>query len=330
MANGLLLPQIAALLGNPQALAQMQGGAAPSPVPGAVPPSPQPDPGQDITVTGSPIAPSRFKDRQGLLANIFPKAFATGSTGGNILGAFKDAFLTQAGRDPIYAPKLLQQRESEALENYNTDPTGALDKLMMVDPGAAMKGYNTYYDNQRLNTAAGERTRASDMDYEGAVRGRIGSMLYASNAKTYPTMLARARAYAQSKGVDVGDLPETFEDAQRWALGDVPVGTQVQLQDMRDYRTATNNIRATNAANRNAYNQGRLAQSAQTDAWRKSQGQARTDATVSGAASRAEMAAKAPDRSKWTQPVGRGGGSVAPGSAKKFVWDPTKGKYVAQ
>lgn len=328
--NPMLLPQIAALLGNPQALAQLQGnpqagGAVPSPVPGAVPPQPQvPDPGQDITVAGTPIAPSPY--HQGLVRKGF---FSAGKTGGNILGAIGDAFLTQAGRAPQYAPKLQQIREADALENYGSDPTGALDRLMMVNPSEAVKGYDTYTDNKRLDTAAGERTRGADLDYENAVRGRVGSMLYASNAKTYPQMLARARAYAQSKGVDLGDLPETFDDAQAWARGDVPVGSQIQLNDMRDYRAQSNAVREQTAASRDRYYTGRLAQTANDSQWKRSQGQQRADAATTGAASRVASVAKAPDRSKWTQPVGRGG-SVAPGSAKKFVWDPAKGKYVAQ
>lgn len=156
-------------------------------------------------------------------------------------------------------------------------------------------------------------------------------MLYASNAKTYPQMLARARAYAQAKGVDLGDLPETFDDAQAWARGDVPVGSQIQLQDMRDYRDAIIGARNAATAARNQYYQGRLGQYAQTNDERRRHNMAQESNSAAGVAVRRDAVAKAPDRSKWTQPVGRGGGgSVAPGTARKFVWDAAKGKYVAQ
>lgn len=252
---------------NPGLLPQGQDGAAPGlPVPpGATPPPPAAplnnqnlptDPsaaGPDIVIGGQPIDPAKV--RSGILGG----TFGVGRTGGNILGLLGDAFLTQAGRDPQYAPRLQQAREAEALQNYQSDPTGALDKFLAVNPEKALGAINTNQDNQRADKATNAILRDKDQGYEDAIRSRASSMLYSANEKTWPAVRAQALAYAKSKGIEL-DIPETWEGAQQWAQSDVPVKDRMSNDATAAYRAATLDQRARDSAAREAYYKSNVAE----------------------------------------------------------------------
>lgn len=241
---------------NPGLLPQdPNGGPAPLPVPGvspsplnnqSVPPPPAAPQGEpDIVVGGNPIDKPKVHPLFG------GGLFSTGRTGGNILGILGDAFRAQAGLDPMYAPKLQQARDAEALQNFQSDPTASLDKYLMTNPDKAVGAINTYQDNDRANRATTAVLRDKDLDYENAMRGRVGSMLYAANEKTFPQVLARAQAYADSKGLNI-KLPQTWDEAQAWAREDVPVKDQIAGDALAAYRADT-------TADRRAANEARAA-----------------------------------------------------------------------
>ena len=251
---------------NPGFLPQDQnGGAAPLPVPGAapsplntqaIPPAPAPADaaGPDIVVGGNPI------DKPKLHPLFGGGLFQTGKTGGNILGILGDALRAQAGLDPMYAPKLQQAREGEALQNFQSDPTGALDKFLLVNPEKALGAINTNQDNDRANRATTAVLRDKDLDYENAIRGRAGSMLYAANEKTFPQLRAQAEAYLKSKGITDVQLPNTWEEAQGWARGEVPVDKQMNADATADYRDQMLDVRRADSAARAAYYKSNVAE----------------------------------------------------------------------
>lgn len=234
--------------GLPSGLAQADPAAAIQA--GAVPP-PQGGPvSTDIAVTGKPIPDSQYKDRQGILANLFPGTFRAGSTGGNILGALKDGFLIQSGHNPMYAPKLDQLRQSEALADFNSDPEGSLKRLAQIDPDAAMKGYQQLYANRRADEALDlQRDTAKDAhavkqrSLDDAVNDRIAAALGMPglNSDSYAKLLPQLKAIYQRTGAQpYFDLPDTFDqgaiDSIRY--GSIKPKDQISLQDQRNYRDA--------------------------------------------------------------------------------------------
>ncbi len=240
--NLALLPQIAALLGNPGMLAQAGGGDLAS-LPNPASPMPQTDPSAaqpDISVASHSIPPSQR--RSGLIGG----GFGVGRTGGNILGILGDALLSASGRNPVYAGRLQQSREAEALQNYSTDPLTALQKLTMIDVSKVLPAFNQYYDNQRADKITDVNVRDKNADYEDSGRSAIGSMLYSANEKTFPAVLARARAFAARRGIDTSDLPQTWEEAKGWATGTVPVEKQEGIETNQAYKDALATYRQQN------------------------------------------------------------------------------------
>lgn len=309
--NPLLLPQIAALLGGQQGLASLPN----------TPPSPV-DPGQpDIQVNNTSLPdPTR---RLGL---VHGGTFQIGHTGGNILGLIGDALRGQAGLDPMYAPRVQTARDAEALQNFSTDPLAALQKLTMTNPGAALPAFNQYYDNQRADKATNTAVRDKDAEYEDKANDAVGAMLYGANEKTFPQVLARAKAFAARRGIDVSELPGTWDDAKSWALGRVPVDKQEGIEGLNAYRDASVDARNAATAARDKYYNGRLSQYNDVNGERRRHNLAAESNTAAGVGVRRDAVNKAPDRSSWTQPTR--GGAVAPGAAKKPVWDPALNKYV--
>lgn len=77
-----------------------------------------------------PAAPAAFNPPQdGLLGG----AFGVGHPLGNFLGILGDALRAQHGLEPVYQPRLQQQRTQSALQNYLVDPQGAMANLMKVN-----------------------------------------------------------------------------------------------------------------------------------------------------------------------------------------------------
>lgn len=305
--NPLLLPQIAALLG--------QGGMG-QPQPQA--PDPSSD-GGDIVVPGGALPEP--KRRLGL---VHGGTFQIGRTGGNILGLLGDAFRAQAGLDPSYGPRLQQARDSEALENYSSDPLTALQKLTMTSPGAALAGFNQYYDNRRADKTASSLDQDRNDEREDKTRNAAASFIYAANEKTFPQALARAKAFLQSRGGDASDLPTTFEDAKAWASGSVPVGTQQNLAALTDYRTTETARKAAADAARDRYYNSTTGERRRHNQAAETVAERRARVAEERAGTYADSVGKAPDRSKWTQP--KSGGTAASSGAP--VWDPAKQKYV--
>jgi hypothetical protein len=295
-----LLPHIAALLGNTGGMGQPQA-------------APQEPEQPDIVVPGNDLP--RPKRRLGL---VHGGTFQMGRTGGNILGLLGDAFRAQAGLDPAYAPRLQQARDSEALENYSSDPLAALQQLTMTNPGAALPAFNQYYDNQRqdkaTNSLIADRTDAR----EDSARNAAASILYASNEKTFPAALARAKAFAERRGVDTSDFPSTFEDAKSWGRGSVPVDKQENLDALTEYRTSETARKAAADAARDRYYNSNVGERRRHNQVAETVAERRARTAEQRAGTYAESVGKAPDRSKWTQPSGKGSGNGSNGLVYSF------------
>lgn len=262
------LPAIAGALGDPMTLAKLAQQSAPSQMQQAQPqqaPAPltdagAPPPGHvvspadatqeepEIVVENEPYPKSKY--RNGIVQG---GTFRLGGLGGNILGALGDAFLMQAGQNPVYRQRLQQARISEAMESFQQDPERAIDMLMQIDPEAAAKLAQQQVENRRADRGldqtdtelgirgrtADSQIRTNDMQWREGINDRAMAMLGKANAQTYPALRRQVINYYKSYGMEPPfELPETFDEAAVTALrlGRVPVGTQMELGNQRDYQ----------------------------------------------------------------------------------------------
>lgn len=318
--NILDLPQIAALLGQGPPQPQQQQTAQPiQPMIG--------DPDQpDINVNS---APSQY--RTGIISGRQGNggAFRPGSLGGNILGALGDAFLVQGGADPVYAPKLEQLRQAEALKGFQADPEGAIGALTQVNPKAGLGLYKDYNNQKNDSAILGLKTRAADQDYQEQIDGHVLSMLGKADAKTYPAILDWTKKYYTRLGLTPSfTLPDQYDPQAIAALrlSGVPVKDQMTIESNDQYRDAMMDYRRNSLEARKEYNQSRIGEASRHNQVTEGIGaeNAKSNATRAGA-SVTSANASATSAQKY-----KSGGSVSPGTPKKPVYDPNLKKWVLQ
>jgi hypothetical protein len=190
---------------------------------------------EEIAISGQPLP--RLSRGDGLVQRGF---FSRGRTGGNILGTLGDAFLIQAGRDPIYRQRLQQDREAEALQNFTTDPTTAIQQLNQVNPQLAAQLWDRQQDNTRQASALDIQRQALRQKQQDAFDDRVYSALgSATDEKSYQALVNQINGSSERLGIKPSfDLPPNYDAARVAALRmqGIPVDRQAQLQDMREYR----------------------------------------------------------------------------------------------
>jgi hypothetical protein len=205
----------------------------------------------EIAVTGNPQPRSELDDRI-----IRGGPLRMGSVGGNILGALGDAFLTQGGRDPQYAPRLQRARAAEALQDYRTDPEGAIDRYLQVDPTGAAELFNQTRDNNRADSQLANQTMGANDEYEANTHTRAGALIgAATDEPTYQRVRQRYYSYYQQRGVEpLMELPETYAEAQRMSTQRAFIDSeeQAKLDSQRDYREQVLGQQRINEQGRNA------------------------------------------------------------------------------
>lgn len=182
-------------------------------------PPPEPEPEQDMGVsTRQPY------DFHGMF----------GARGGvrNILGVLGDAFLTQAGRPTVYAPRRQREREAEALHNLDNDPLGSIRRYTRENPSGGLDAFNDFQTQRRLG-------RTADQNYEGQVTDRALRMAATANEQNWPELRRQIMRYAETRNVQLPfELPEAYspdaiEGLRRNA---VPVTNQVDDEALANWR----------------------------------------------------------------------------------------------
>jgi hypothetical protein len=296
---------------DPNAPAQAPAPVAPAQDSQAVP--------ADIVASGTRLPASQY--HTGLLHG----SFGVGHTGGNILGMLGDAFLTQAGRAPQYAPRLMQAREAEALQNYGSNPDDALKLYSQVNPIDALRQYGIRRDDDRQQSAADSVIADQKQNRELKTRGVVGAMINASNEKTFPDMIKRAQAYASANGLDE-TLPSDLDSAKAWASGSDSIGDQNKNAALEAYRAQMMDYRNRTEKDKADYYKGSLGVRQQ----QANTGQQRAD-QQGGHLTAADAERAAHDRATeaYNNAHPRGSGAKAgAGAAGAPTWDPAKGKYV--
>lgn len=220
------------------------GPAAPPPVDPA-PQGPQGEaPAQDVGVQ----APLRQHGMFGLHGTLR-----------DVLGTLGDAFLVQQGAHPVYAPRLQQERESNALQHLQDNPMAAIQALSRADPAAAIEMYHNHIrdDAYAADQRSQDATRAQTT--EDRARSAFSALGGAANARTWPAVRQRLLAMRDSGHLDVPDelLPEQFSEDVPGALirlGTAP-GTQMTADNQDSYRTERLAQLAATIAERQRHNQ---------------------------------------------------------------------------
>lgn len=158
-----------------------------------------------------------------------------------LLSIAGDMALASTGLQPQYLPSLHTAKIADALQGFQDDPSGAINRLTSVDPTAAEALYNDTVQNTyrqaltgqsiaQAQKAAQETVQNTDI-YKQKVFGAGAAMLNSSNPQTYAAVRDKALKFFAARGASefAAGMPETYDkDAvQAWANQAVPVDKQV-------------------------------------------------------------------------------------------------------
>ncbi len=232
-------------------------------------------PPADITV-------SKPEERKGM--------FGVKGTLRDILGTLGDAFLVNAGRDPVYSPRRQQEKYADALgEGFNADNAmNAVDRLQQAGMGKeAMALYNQIQEQEvaRQKAAAANSyqcARTMDQGYQN-----LGRLFAGADEKSFPALRAIAERRASMYGIDPSELPTDLAGAKRWGLDTYRNNRLEQFDDEQDLREQNVNNQMSNRNRNTGIAAGRAAEygrhnRASEDNTRR--GQDMTDARVRGSA----------------------------------------------
>lgn len=190
--------------------------------------------------------------------------FSVGKTGGNILGILGDAFLTQAGHDPRYQPRVREAREAEALAGFSDNPEEAINRLITISPDKGLLQQQNITENAQRQAGIDIRQKQVNDEYENNTHTRAGALIGAATKENYPAMRKRYYDYYVARGITpMVELPETFKEAQLLALRKAGMSPEDQatIEEREAYHNAVvNNQRYAEA--------GRGARAAQAESGR--------------------------------------------------------------
>lgn len=243
-------------------LAELLGFGRPK-RPGYMQEEPPMAPGLGAVPSGAPAAPMAEEPQGGVGEDIIASSrlplehkgmFGIKGTPRNILGVLGDAFLVQAGKDPLYMNTRRNERYADAMLNFNEDPIAATIQARAIDPKRANEDYDTYVDNLReAGKARGEAEkrgrdiRKADYDFEQDVLDR-GARLFQGkvNAENYPQFKKLYEEFVSSRGVTPRKLPDVYnaDEVQNLLSTAVSVEDTTRLKSNEAYRDALTEDRA--------------------------------------------------------------------------------------
>ena len=184
--------------------------------------------------------------------------FSLGHTGGNILGLLGDALLVGSGKQPMYQPRLDAARAGQALQGFDTDPMGAVQRYAAIDPEKAAALGVKVIDQQNEAADKKFRERYYDDQHRESVIGTNLSLLGTANKDNYPAIKAQIEQNFAKEGIDFPSLPDAYDPlALRSAMaGGIRVKDQFNLFD----KDRTADYRDKSLAERTDYHQGLLSQ----------------------------------------------------------------------
>lgn len=167
--------------------------------------------------------------------------FGIKGTARDILGTLGDAFLVQAGRDPIYGPRREQEKIMDAMAGYDPmdeqSSMAAISRLSQINPKLANEMAVDFMDtrakvaaNQALATQRGVSSGRDVADMATA-------LLNTATPENYPRIRAMIQQMEARSGVQLPfTLPETYtEDVRNLAYASYPVKDQVSEARRQKY-----------------------------------------------------------------------------------------------
>ena len=179
-------------------------------------------PNQGLIVDGSRIDPDRLFNSPDIVArdealqaasedSQHRGMFGLKGTLRDVLGLAGDAFLLQAGRNPMYMPKRRQERLSDAMAGFTQDPQSAIERIAGLNPALAQE-MNQQYNAQMLsqgrldnNVRNTDLTAARDRNAViGGMRGRAAGALYEAMRSGNPEILAQTMQSIEESAARAG------------------------------------------------------------------------------------------------------------------------------
>lgn len=183
--------------------------------------------------------------------------FGTRGTLRDVLGTVGDAFLLQAGRNPLYAPQRQRERVADALTGFTANPLAAVERLSQVDPEAA---------SQLFETVAQQNARQRQLEQQaleaqsklGATQGKEGDVRYQDYADRFSSLLGSAtpetydkikpllQVYKTRGGLgDEFPIPDSFDEGlSRTLLRGANTAPQLLSDEDRDAARAIQQFNA--------------------------------------------------------------------------------------
>lgn len=257
--------------------------------------------------------------------------FGLSGTPRNILGLLGDAFLVQAGKDPLYQGVRQAERYGDAMLNFEDDEVGSIAKARAVDPKRAGEDWKQYQDNTIANLKEAREAAKMGFDianatekqawdrykHQGEVLDRASRIFHgpAVDAESYPHIKKLYEQYLSEQGVSSPvSLPDTYDAnaVQRAISQGLSIEDAAQLKGNEAYRDGQlanarvgNVIRAANTAVSAANTGVSAARVAADVAEIPSKVQDRLTPTKRGSVSVPARAGGPPDASKYPPTAGR-------------------------
>lgn len=204
---------------------------------------------------GADIAVTRPDPHKGM--------FGVKGTLRDILGTLGDAFLVNAGRDPVYSPRRQAEKYSDAIgSDFNTENAmNAVDRLQQAGMGKeAMALYNQIQEQEiarqkQASTSAYQGARTTDQGYQN-----LGRLFAGADEKSFPALRAIAERRAGMYGIDPSELPTDLAGAKRWGLDTYRNNRLEQFDDEQDLREQNVNNQMSNRNRNTGIAAGRAAE----------------------------------------------------------------------
>lgn len=165
----------------------------------------------------------------------------------DILGTLGDFLLTRLHMPAMYAPAQHQRQLEAAVQGFDTDPLGAINRVTDVDYTAGSHLRDQFIDNQRAAAqqsstmeARNTRLQLAQTAQNDRTRARAASMLGtmatwddSRRQQNYGAMRQQVLNYGTRNGLDLSsELPDSYDSnaLDAFIQNAVPVGMQGQLR----------------------------------------------------------------------------------------------------
>jgi hypothetical protein len=180
-----------------------------------------------------------------------------------VLGAIADAFLMSRGGKPMFSMMRDRRSINEAMGGFTQDPEQAINRLSRI-PGqedAAWKMYGQHRDDQRGDLAADSLRDTREEKYLSRVGGMLNRVTSAKDpSAAYKSLLPTLRRYAESRGMDLSDLPEEYDQdtVMNWVMGNVSPEDQLKMEALQQHRSSQLDLNERKLQSQDSYRQERL------------------------------------------------------------------------